>query len=209
MLRLSPPDGLRLAQTQRFEAHFGGSEANVAVALAQWGIDASYVTRLPGHELGRAALASLAQHGVDTQRSVIGGERLGAYFIEYGAGLRGTRVLYDRQHSGMATLAPGMINWEQALSGAGWLHWSGITPALSESAAAATLEAIEAAAARDLLISCDLNFREKLWQYGKTPAQVMPALTDYVDVLLGDADAFELYFGIRGSDEADLLKRVH
>ena len=208
MLRLSPPGGLRLSQTTGFEAHFGGSEANVAVALSHWARSAAYVTRLPAHALGHSALASLARYGVDTRACVYGGERLGTYYIEYGAGLRGTQVLYDRNYSGMATLSPGMIDWAAVLQGAGWLHWSGITPALSQSAADATLEALQAAAQQQLLVSCDLNYREKLWQYGKTPAQVMPQLVEYTQVLLGDATAFDLYFGIREKDERVLMQRL-
>lgn len=208
MLRLSPPDGLRLIQAPVFDATYGGSEANVAVNLAQWGLPAAYVTRAPGHEPGRAALGAVARYGVDTRHCVRGGERLGIYFLETGAGLRGSKVLYDRQGSGMATLAPGMIDWRRVLSNASWLHWSGITPALSQTAADATQEALAIASELGIRISCDLNYRDKLWQYGKTPAQVMPQLIDFADVVLGDASSFDLYFGIREKNDAALLKNV-
>ena len=208
MLRLSPPDGLRLVQTHTFDAGFGGSEANVAVSLAQLGLASTYVTRVPDNDLGRAALGAVARYGVDTGGSIFGGARMGIYFIEFGAGRRGSKVLYDRQDSGMATLKPGMIDWRRTLENASWLHWSGITPALSQSAADATLEALEIAAALHLRVSCDLNYRDKLWQYGKTPAEIMSPLMAYTDVLLVDVNAFDLYFGIRETDEPTLLQSV-
>lgn len=206
MLRFTPPNGLRLVQTESFDATFGGSEANVAVSLAQLGLPAAYATRVPDNELGRAALGSLSRYGVDTSASTFGGERLGLYFLEMGAGLRGSKILYDRQHSGMATLAPGMLEWREILEGAAWLHWSGITPALSQSAADALTEGLAVAGELNIPVSCDLNYREKLWKYGKTPAQIMPALVEQTDVLLGDATALDLFFGLRGADEADLLQ---
>ena len=208
MLRLSPPDSLRLVQAHTFDAVYGGSEANVAVSLAQLGLKSAYVTRVPDHELGHAALGAVARYGVDTEQCVLGGERIGVYFIEFGAGSRGTKVLYDRQNSGMATLSSGMIDWQQALEKTSWLHWSGITPALSQSAADMTMEALQMAKSLNVRVSCDLNYRDKLWKYGKMPAQVMPELIQYSDVVLGDATAFELYFGIREHDNAALLKSV-
>lgn len=208
MLRLSPPDGLRLVQTPTFDAGFGGSEANVAVSLAQLGQNAAYVTRVPDNDLGRAALGAVARYGVNTRSSVFGGARMGVYFIEFGAGRRGSKVLYDRQDSGMATLQRGMIDWQRVLANATWLHWSGITPALSPEAADATLEALEVAHALNIRVSCDLNYRDKLWQYGKTPAQVMPPLMAYTQVVLGDVNAFDLYFGIREANETTLLQAV-
>ncbi len=208
MLRLSPPENLRFVQTQNFEAVFGGSEANVAVSLAQFGLKPAFVTRVPDNELGRAALGAVARFGVETKKSIFGGERFGLYFLENGAGRRASKILYDRQNSGMATLAPGMIDWHKIFENASWLHWSGITPALSQSAAAAVLECLEIASKLKIRISCDLNFREKLWKYGKTPAEIMPQLVEFADVLLGDATAFDLYFGIRADDEEVLLKNV-
>jgi len=208
MLRLSPPDGLRLSQAHTFDAVYGGSEANVAVSLAQLGLKSAYLTRVPDNGLGRAALGAVARYGVNTDKCVLGGERMGVYFIEFGAGRRGTTVLYDRQNSAMATLSSGMIDWRSALENAPWLHWSGITPALSQSAADATLEALKMAKSLNIRVSCDLNYRDKLWKYGKTPDQVMPQLLQYTDVMLGDATAFELYFGIREPNDAALLKSV-
>ncbi len=207
LLRLSPPNGLRLVQTNAFDAHYGGSEANVAISLAQLGVDARFVTRLPAHELGQAALGALSRYGVQTSHCVAGGDRLGLYFLESGAGRRGSKVLYDRRGSGMSDLVPGMVPWREVLDGMDWLHWSGITSALSQSAADATLEALEIASELGLHISCDLNYRGQLWQYA-SPEKVMPALTGFVDLMLGDATAFELYYGIRAKDQEDLLRRV-
>jgi 2-dehydro-3-deoxygluconokinase len=209
MLRLSPPNGLRLVQTPTFEATYGGSEANVAVSLAQLGLSAAYTTRVPDNELGRAALGAVARYGVDVRRSIFGGERLGVYFLEMGAGLRGSRVLYDRQGSGMAQLAPGMVDWRKTLENASWLHWSGITPALSHSAAEATLEALRVADDLHIRVSCDLNYRDKLWKYGKSPRDIMPKLVEYTDVLLGDRTAFDICLGIpEEPDDAALLQSV-
>jgi 2-dehydro-3-deoxygluconokinase len=208
MLRLSPPNGDRLVQANSFDAEYGGSEANVAVSLSQLGLATSFVTRVPDHELGRAALGAVARYGVNTAHCAFGGERLGLYFLEIGAGRRGSKVLYDRQQSGMASLSSGMIDWRVTLEDASWIHWSGITPALSASAAAATLQALKVASDLNIRVSCDLNYRDKLWKYGSTPAQVMPDLINLTDVMLGDATAFELYFGITGADQDDLLKQV-
>jgi 2-dehydro-3-deoxygluconokinase len=208
MLRLTPPDGLRLVQTHAFEVTFGGSEANVAVSLTQLGLDAAFLTRVPDSELGRAALGSIARYGVETQACIFGGDRLGLYFLEKGAGLRGSKILYDRAHSGMYSLTPKMIDWQKSLKNVSWLHWSGITPAISQSAADATLEALAIAKKLNIKISCDLNYREKLWQYSKKPNEIMENLLELTDVVLGDVNAFDLYFGLRGTDETSLLNNV-
>lgn len=208
MLRLTPPDQQRLVQARGFEAVYGGSEANVAVSLSQMGLSTRYLTRVPDHDLGRAALGAVAQYGVDTHHCAWGGQRLGVYFLEMGSGRRGSKVLYDRQDSGVATLQRGMLNWENALAGATWLHWSGITPALSEGAAAVTREGIELAKSKGIHISCDLNYRANLWQYGKTPAEVMPELVAMTDVLLGDGFAFDLYFGLQAETDELLLEKA-
>jgi 2-dehydro-3-deoxygluconokinase len=208
LLRLSPPDGLRFVQAHSFEAVYGGSEANVAVSLAQMGASSAFVTRIPDNELGFAALNALSRYGVDTSASIVGGERLGLYFLEHGAGRRSSKILYDRQNSSMSTLASGMIDWQKTLKKATWLHWSGITPALSQAAADATWEAVQVAAAMGIPISCDLNYREKLWKYGKTPAQIMPKLIEMTNILFGDQSTFDLYFGIKGENEQSLLHNM-
>jgi 2-dehydro-3-deoxygluconokinase len=202
LLRLSPPEQFRFVQANNFAAVYGGSEANVAVSLAQFGLHSSYLTRVPDHELGQAALGAVARFGVRTDHAARGGERLGIYFLEQGAGRRASKVLYDRAGSGMATLTPGMIDWRAALENASWLHWSGITPALSASAAATVMEGLRVARELNLHISCDLNYRSNLWQYGAAPHTVMPDLVALTDVLLGDQTAFDICLGIRLPDDA-------
>jgi 2-dehydro-3-deoxygluconokinase len=208
MLRLTPPNGLRYVQTDSFDVTFGGSEANVAVSLAQLGLKSAFITRIPDNELGRAAIGSLARYGVETKASIFGGDRLGLYFLEKGAGLRSSKILYDRAHSGMFSLTPNMIDWQKSLKKISWLHWSGITPAISQNAADATLEALQHAKKLNIKVSCDLNYREKLWQYGKHPREIMPKLLELTDIVLGDINAFDLYFELRGADETSLLGNV-
>lgn len=208
LLRLSPPDKLRFAQANSFDVQIGGSEANVAVSLSQFGLCTQYISRLPDNDLANAALNELNKWRVSTIHCAKGGERLGLYFLETGGGSRASQVIYDRAHSGMATLEKGMIKWSKVLTGTKWLHWSGITPALSKSAAEATLEAISAAKSMGIKVSCDLNYRANLWQYGQTPAEVMPELLKYCDLVLGDANAFELYFSIKAVSEEDYLRQL-
>ncbi|MDR0536665.1 MAG: sugar kinase [Tannerellaceae bacterium] len=197
MLRLSAPGHLRFAQCNAYNAGFGGSEANVAVALAGYGLDAAFVTRLPKNEIAQACVMNLQQHAVDTSKIIYGGERIGLYFLETGAAARASKVIYDRANSAMASIEPGMINWDEAFSGADWFHWSGITPAVSASAAAACLEAIEAARRNNLTVSCDLNYRRNLWKYGKKAAEVMPELVSGCDLVLGNEEDAEMIFGIK------------
>ncbi len=196
MLRLSPPAKQRVVQMHQLEAVFGGSEANVAVSLAQLGLPAAYLTRVPDQELGQAALSTVAHYGVATHLAVKGGERLGIYFLEQGVGHRASRVLYDRSNSGMASLAPGMIDWRKALENTAWFHWSGITPALSQSAADTLLEGLIMARQLHIPVSCDCNYRATLWQYGKNPVDIFPQLLKYTDVLLGDKTAFGVCLGM-------------
>jgi 2-dehydro-3-deoxygluconokinase len=208
MLRLSTPNQERLLQTRQFEVQYGGSEANVAVSLAQLGANVAFVTRIPETALGQAALSEVLQYNVDTNLSVFGGERLGLYYLETGKGNRPSKVIYDRDYSGMATLKSGMIDWDKVFENATWFHWSGITPAISQSAADVTLEAIEAAQSKGLMISCDLNYRSNLWQYGKSPFDIMPQLLKGCDVMLGDGDTIETYFKIKGTDYQDIVEKT-
>ena len=208
MMRLSPPDNLKISQADCLEMKFGGSEANVAVSLSRLGMTAQYVTRVPDTDIGKTALYELNKWGVTTNNCLFGGERLGLYFLEHGAGYRASKVMYDRSHSGMATLEKGMIDWKKTLQETKWLHWSGITPAISQSAADATLEAVSMAKIMGVTVSCDLNYRANLWQYGKRPADIMPELLPYCDVVLGDGFAFEHYFGINGLSEEDFLRQL-
>lgn len=197
MLRLATPEHLRFRQARSFNATFGGGEANVAVSLANYGIDVDYVTRLPQNDLGAACAAELRSFGVGTSNIVYGGERLGIYYLETGAVARSSKVVYDRAHSSAATVERGMIDWEQVLAGADWFHWTGITPAISASAAEVCLDACRAANRLGVKVSCDLNYRKNLWKYGKTAAEVMPALVECCDVILGNEEDAEKVFGIK------------
>lgn len=210
MLRLATPEHLRFRQARSFNATFGGGEANVAVSLANYGIDVDYVTRLPQNDLGAACAAELRSFGVGTSNIVYGGERLGIYYLETGAVARPSKVVYDRAHSSAATVERGMIDWEQVLAGADWFHWTGITPAISASAAEVCLDACCAANRLGVKVSCDLNYRKNLWKYGKTAAEVMPALVEYCDVILGNEEDAEKVFGIKpeGFDAASTQGEV-
>ncbi len=210
MLRLATPEHLRFRQARSFNATFGGGEANVAVSLANYGIDVDYVTRLPQNDLGAACAAELRSFGVGTSNIVYGGERLGIYYLETGAVARPSKVVYDRAHSSAATVERGMIDWEQVLAGADWFHWTGITPAISASAAEVCLDACRAANRLGVKVSCDLNYRKNLWKYGKTAAEVMPALVECCDVILGNEEDAEKVFGIKpeGFDAASTQGEV-
>ena len=197
MLRLATPDYLRFCQANQFNATFGGGEANVAASLANYGIETEFVTRLPKNDIARACVMDLRKYGVDTSSIVYGGERLGIYFLETGAVARASKVVYDRAHSSIADIKPGMINWKEVLKDAGWFHWTGITPALSQGAADACLEAIRTANEMGVTVSCDLNYRKNLWKYGKTASEVMPQLVEGCDVLLGNEEDAEKVFGIK------------
>ena len=196
MLRLSTPGFQRFTQASSFDACYGGAEANVAVSLSQYGIPATFVSRVPSNELGTSAIRAMAAFGIDTQFIQRGGERLGIYFLETGASARASKVLYDRAHSGIASITPGMIDWDEVFSEADWFHWTGITPAISETAALTIKEALEAASRHDLTISVDLNYRARLWKWGKTPAEVMPELVSFCDVIIGNEEDAQKVFGI-------------
>lgn len=197
MLRLATPGNLRICQASEFGATFGGGEANVAVSLANYGYECQFVTRLPKNDLAAACLMDLHKHGVSTDHVVFGGERLGIYFLEAGAANRSSKVTYDRSHSSMAEIRPGMVDWETVLTDANWFHWTGITPAISEGAAEACLEAIRTANRLGIPVSCDLNHRNKLWKYGKSASEVMPELVAGCDLVLGNEEDAEKVFGIK------------
>ena len=175
---------------------YGGGEANVAVSLANYGMNAQFVTRLPNNDIGLAALSMLRKYNVGTDYIAMGGDRLGIYFLETGAVSRGSKVVYDRAHSALADIEKGMIDWDQALDGATWFHWTGITPAISQGAADVCLEGVKAANAKGIIVSCDLNYRKNLWKYGKQPADVMPELVAGCDVILGNEEDAEKVFDI-------------
>ena len=197
MLRLSTPGYLRFSQARQFDATFGGGEANVAVSLANFGMDVKFVTRMPDNDIARSCLRELRSYGVDTSSIVFGGDRLGIYFLETGAVARPSKVVYDRAHSSIADIRPGMIDWEEVLKGAAWFHWTGITPAISQGAADVCLEAARTARRLGLTVSCDLNYRKNLWKYGKDASEVMPALVECCDVILGNEEDAEKVFGIK------------
>lgn len=196
MLRLSPPEWKRFSQASTFEVIYGGGESNVAVSLANYGIPTEFVTRLPKNDLGECALMEMRKRNVGTNHVVMGGERLGIYFLETGAVSRGSKVVYDRAHSSMSTIQPGMINWEEVFKDASWFHWTGITPAISQSSADVCLEAIKVANKMGVTVSTDLNYRKNLWKYGKSPMDIMPALVEGCDVILGNEEDAEKHFDI-------------
>lgn len=197
MLRLSTPGYLRYTQAKQYDATYGGGEANVAVSLANYGIDTEFVTRVPDNDVAKACLMDLHYYGVGTKYVVKGGERLGIYFLETGAVARGSKVIYDRAHSSISTIEPGMIDWEKVFEGADWFHWTGITPAISQSAADVCLEAVKAANKLGVFVSCDLNYRKNLWKYGKKASEVMPELVAGCDLILGNEEDAEKEFGIK------------
>lgn len=196
MLRLSPPGFKRFSQTYSFDVVYGGGESNVAVSLANYGLDSHFASRIPDNDIGQCAIMELRKRGVNTSHVLREGERLGIYFLETGAVSRGSKVVYDRANSGMATIDAGMIDWEAVFKDADWFHWTGITPALSQGAANACLEAIETANRLGVTVSTDLNYRKKLWKYGKAPGEVMPDLVKGCDVILGNEEDAEKHFGL-------------
>jgi len=203
MMRLSPPGFQRFSQARSFDVVYGGGEANVAVSLANYGLPVEYVTRLPGNDIGDACIAFLRQYGVGIQHIVRGGERLGIYFLEMGSMQRGSKVIYDRAYSAISTIEPGTVDWKAVFADADWFHWTGITPAISESTASACLEAVKTAKDMGLTVSCDLNYRKKLWKWGKTPSEVMPELVGYCEVAIGNEEDADKVFGIR-APESDI-----
>ena len=197
MLRLATPDYLRFNQTNSFSATYGGGEANVAVSLANFGIPVDFVTRLPKNDIAHSCVMDLRKYGVGVEQIVYGGERIGIYFLETGAVSRGSKVIYDRAHSSISELKSGMIDWDKVFEGVTWFHWTGITPAISQSAADVCLEAIHKANEKGITVSCDLNYRKNLWNYGKKAGEVMPALVTGTDVILGNEEDAEMVLGIQ------------
>ena len=196
MLRLTPPGFQRFSQASSFDVVYGGGESNVAVSLANFGLPTEFVTRLPANDIGDCALMELRKRGVGTRHIIRGGERLGIYFLEMGAVSRGSKVIYDRAHSAISTIQPGMIDWDAVFADAQWFHWTGITPAISQSTADVCLEAIQAANRLGVTVSTDLNYRKNLWKYGKHPSEVMPELVAGCDIILGNEEDAEKHFGL-------------
>ncbi len=197
MMRLSPKGYLRFSQANSFDVIYGGGEANVAISLANFGIPVEFVTRLPKNDIGQCALMELRKRNVGTRHIIEGGDRLGLYFLETGAVSRGSKVIYDRSSSAMSQIQPGMVDWKNIFKNAEWFHWTGITPAISQSAADTCLEAIKIASQMGITISTDLNYREKLWKYNGDREKIMSELTSYCDIILGNEEDAEKHFGIK------------
>ena len=202
MLRLKSLGLERLLQSPALEATFGGGEANVAVSLANFGMDAAFVTVLPDNDIGQACVGELRRFSVDTSLIRTGPGRMGIYYMETGSNQRASKVIYDREYAAVAIAQPGSIDWDAVFSGAGWFHISGITPALSATAAELSLEAVKAARRLGVKVSIDLNYRKKLWKYGKSAQEVMSELTRYADVLVANEEDVQKSLGI--SNDADV-----
>ena len=198
MLRLQPDNNLRFVQVDHYEALFGGGEANVSVSLANYGLDSRYVTKLPAHEIGQAAVNQLRRYGVDTSFITRGGDRVGIYYNEKGASQRGSKCIYDRAHSAIAEAKPEDFDWDRIFEGVSWFHTTGITPAVSDGLAEIALEAAKKAKEKGITVSCDLNYRGKLWTKEKA-GKVMAELCKYVDVCIANEEDANDVFGISAS----------
>ena len=199
MLRLAPEGYLRFVQSEKYEATFGGAEANVAVSLANYGMHACFVSKLPTHEIGQSAVNSLRKFGVDTSLITRGGERVGIYYCEKGASQRPSKVIYDRAYSSIAMAKPEDFDWNKIFEGATWFHFTGITPALSDSVAEICLEALKIAKQKGITVSCDLNFRKKLWSKQKA-GEVMGKLCHYIDYCIANEEDAKDVFGIEAEN---------
>lgn len=202
MLRLNPEGYYRFTQTERFEASYAGGEANVAVSLANYGLDAAFVSKVPAHEIGQCAVNALRRYGVDTTYMIRGGKRLGTYYVEKGASQRASKVIYDREYSAIALASQEDFDWDEIFEGADWFHFTGITPALGGELPQICLEACKAAKARGITVSCDLNYRKKLWTT-KQANEVMSKLIRYVDVCIANEEDAKDVFGIE-ADGTDI-----
>lgn len=196
LLRLHSNGGKRFQQTDGYTAYYAGAEANVCVLLARLGMQADYISRLPDNDLARAGVQQLRSHGVNTDKILYGGDKLGLYFTEPGNNIRPTRVIYDRTGTAYAGLQKGQLHWKEIFTDSRCFHWSGVAAAVSESAAEVCDEALEAALQAGMMISSDFNYRSKLWQYGKHPSHIMPALLQHSEVSVADLDAVKIYFDI-------------
>jgi 2-dehydro-3-deoxygluconokinase len=202
MLRFSTQAFSRFTQATAFDVTYAGAEANVAVSLSRFGIPSAHVTRFPENDLGVAATEALRRHGVDTSSIIYGPERMGLYFLENGAMQRASRIIYDRFDSAFANIKPGSVDWERTLKDASWLHWTGITPAISQGAADVCLEGLKAAKKYGIRVSGDINYRRNLWQYGKTAIDVMPELIAYCDVVIAGITDMENCASVTGKSFA-------
>ena len=200
MLRLTTPDNLRMQQSREFLVNYGGSEANVAISIANFGGDVEYITRLPDNALGETCLAELRSHNIGTRHILIGGHRLGTYYMEKAAAMRNSKVIYDREGSAFSELKPGMIDWHAAFADAAIFHWSGIDAALTPGLAEVCKEAITVAKEMGLTISYDINYRKNLWNYGKSAQEVLRPLMVSSDIMFGSEGEYALLTGIPAQD---------
>lgn len=199
MLRLSTPGYQRFVQASQFDINYGGGEANVAVALAQFGVDTCYVTRLPQNEIGDAAINSLKKFGVNTDYIIRGGQRVGIYFLETGVSQRASKVIYDRSGSSISEFQSGMVDWAEVFKDAHWFHITGITPALNQTVSEASLDAVNIARQQGLTVSCDLNYRKKLWSR-ENAEKVMAKVIEKVDIAIANEEDVEMVFGIKAGE---------
>ena len=200
MVRLGAPDYLKLIQANRFDVSYAGAEANVAVSLANYGLETDYITCLPDNPIAERCIMDLRGHKVGVDHIQRTGKRMGILYLETGSNARPSKVYYDREDSSIATVVSGSIDWKEILKDATWFHWTGITPALSGNAAAECLKAIQTANELDVTVSCDINYRGNLWKYGKTAAEVMPEMVAGSDIILGNEEDCEKVFGIKPKD---------
>ncbi len=200
MLRLSPPNYQRFVQARSYDAIFGGGEANVAASLANFGISVDFITKLPKNEIGDACIQFLRQYGINTEKIVRAGNRLGIYFLEMGSSVRSSKVIYDRAYSAIAQAKNDDFDWNFILKDITWFHFTGITPAISQNLADICLNAIKAAKQNGITVSCDLNYRSLLWKYGKKPTEIMPELVKFCDIAIGNEEDAEKVLGIKAPD---------
>ena len=197
MVRLGAPSPLRLSQCNQLDLGFAGAEANVAVSLANYGMDVEYITRLPNNPIADKCLSDLRAMKVNTDKVLRGGDRIGLMYLEPGSNFRPSHVYYDRVNSALSEMQPGMADWNTIFKDANWFHWTGITPALSQGAADTLKEAIRVAKIKGVIVSCDINYRGNLWKYGKAASEVMPELVAMSDIILGNEEDCEKVFGIK------------
>ncbi|MFW9898476.1 MAG: PfkB family carbohydrate kinase [Candidatus Thorarchaeota archaeon] len=200
MLRLTPQNFRRFTQARSFNAIYGGAEANVAISLANFGIPVKYVTKLPENEIGDACVQVLRQFGVNTDNIIRGGDRIGIYYLEMGSSVRPSKVIYDRAHSSISEAKVEDFNWDLLFEDISWFHFTGISPAITQNLADICHEAVKTAKKNDIIVSCDLNYRNKLWLYGKHPIDIMPELIKYCDVAIGNEEDADKVLGIKAPE---------
>jgi 2-dehydro-3-deoxygluconokinase len=206
--RFTPPDHGMIQQMGSYDVNFGGSEANVAISLANFKIPTRFISALPDNDLGKAAMFELSKFRVDTNHVIVKGNKMGLYFVEQGSSIRRSKVIYDREHSAFAKLTKSDLDWDHVFDGVDWFHWSGISPAVSSNCAEVCLEAVKKAVELGIPISTDMNFRSSLWGYGKNPKDIMPELLQHTSLLLGDPKSLEIMAGIKNPFRGDIKEQL-